>query len=160
MVYTSRKPLHADHFNLDKDSMQQGSVGKEAGDAGQAGSSETTISHSGQVGSSGFTDEMPEQYKPSGLTDLQIGQRVSKSLVDLVAGISVTPSFIIAKGGITSHDIAGKGLGIERSTVIGQAMPGVPVLVPGDRPDLKYIIFPGNVGDENALMKLFLKMTN
>lgn len=159
MVYTSRKTLHADHFNLDQDPRQQGSAGKEAGDAGQAGHSETANSHSGQVGSSRLTDERPEQYTSSGLTDLQIGQRVSKSLVDLVAGISVTPSFIIAKGGITSHDIAGKGLGIERSTVIGQALPGVPVLVPDDRPDLKYIIFPGNVGDENALMNLFLKLT-
>ncbi len=159
MVYTSREPFHADHFNQDQDPVRQGSAGKEAVDAGQTEPSETSISHSGQVGSSGFSDAMPEQCKSSELTDLQIGQRVSESLVDLVAGIGTTPSFIIAKGGITSHNIASKGLGIEWSTVIGQAMPGVPVLVPDDRPDLKYIIFPGNVGDEDALMTLFLKLT-
>jgi uncharacterized protein YgbK (DUF1537 family) len=95
-----------------------------------------------------------------GQADLHIGQQVSSALVDLVSTIGVAPSFIIAKGGITSHDIASKGLGIKRSKVIGQALPGVPVLVPDDRPDLKYIIFPGNVGDDMALMNLFLKLSN
>lgn len=91
-------------------------------------------------------------------TDLQIGQQVSSALVELVSALEASPSFIIAKGGITSHDIASKGLRIERSTVIGQAMPGVPVLVPDGRPDLKYIIFPGNVGDDRALFNLFMKL--
>lgn len=91
-------------------------------------------------------------------TDLQIGQQVSGALVELIASLGAAPSFIIAKGGITAHDIASRGLGISRSRVIGQAMPGVPVLVPDDRPDLKYIIFPGNVGDDRALFNLFMKI--
>ncbi len=90
--------------------------------------------------------------------NLAIGKKVSDSLVRISREIRNTPAFIIAKGGITSHDIASKGLRIQRAIVVGQALPGVPVLVPDDRPDLKYIVFPGNVGEDDALSLLFKKL--
>ena len=90
--------------------------------------------------------------------NLAIGKKVSDSLVSICREIRNTPAFIIAKGGITSHDIASRGLRIRRAMVVGQALPGVPVLVPDDRPDLKYIIFPGNVGENDALSVLLKKM--
>jgi uncharacterized protein YgbK (DUF1537 family) len=90
--------------------------------------------------------------------NLAIGKKVSDSLVRINREIRNTPAFIIAKGGITSHDIASKGLRIRRAIVVGQALPGVPVLVPDDRPDLKYIVFPGNVGEDDALSLLFKKL--
>ncbi len=90
--------------------------------------------------------------------NLAIGKKVSDSLVRISREIRNTPAFIIAKGGITSHDIASRGLRIQRAIVAGQALPGVPVLVPDDRPDLKYIVFPGNVGENDALSVLLKKM--
>ena len=37
------------------------------------------------------------------------------------------PEFLIAKGGITSNDVAVEALGVKRATVLGQVVPGVPV---------------------------------
>ena len=90
--------------------------------------------------------------------NLAIGEKVSDSLVTISRKIRNTPAFIVAKGGITSHDIASKGLRIQRAMVAGQALPGVPVLVPDNRADLKYIVFPGNVGEDDALSILFNKL--
>jgi uncharacterized protein YgbK (DUF1537 family) len=61
---------------------------------------------------------------------------------------------VLAKGGITSHDIAAKALGVQRAIVKGQIVPGVPVwrLGEGSRfPGMSYIVFPGNVGEETAM---------
>lgn len=92
---------------------------------------------------------------------LAIGNKVSDFITAIVAMINVVPKFIIAKGGITSSDIATKALKIKRATVIGQALAGVPVWKAGVEskfPGLPYIIFPGNVGDENALKDLYQKL--
>jgi uncharacterized protein YgbK (DUF1537 family) len=61
---------------------------------------------------------------------------------------------VLAKGGITSHDIAAKALGVQRAVVMGQIIPGVPVwrLGEGSRfPGMSYIVFPGNVGGETSM---------
>ena len=58
--------------------------------------------------------------------------------------------------GITSHDIAVHALRIRVASVLGQIIPGVPVwrLGPESRwPGLPLVVFPGNVGDENALTR-------
>lgn len=80
---------------------------------------------------------------------LAIGQEISDSVVRVVAGLQASPRFLIAKGGITSSDLATKALGIERATVIGQLLPGVPVWRTAG--GLGYVIFPGNVGGDDAL---------
>lgn len=80
---------------------------------------------------------------------LEFGKTVSNSLVQLVKSIQVEPQFIIAKGGITSSDIATKALNIKRGMVVGQLIPGVPVW--RSENNQSYIVFPGNVGDEKAL---------
>ena len=88
---------------------------------------------------------------------LAIGNKISDALVEIVRGISVRPSFFIAKGGITSSDMASKGLGVARAKIIGQALPGVPVWLLGDEsrfPGLPYVVFPGNVGGPEALEQL------
>jgi len=90
-------------------------------------------------------------------TSLAIGRTVSDSLISITWAISVQPRYLVAKGGITSCDIATKGFGTRRAMVIGQALPGVPVwrLGPETRyPGMAYIIFPGNVGDSDALVYL------
>jgi uncharacterized protein YgbK (DUF1537 family) len=85
---------------------------------------------------------------------LQIGQQVSTSLVAIVRGISVRPRYLVAKGGITSSDVAVKGLGVKRAIVQGQILCGVPVWQTKEEsrfPGLTYVVFPGNVGRPEAV---------
>ncbi|CAI5522745.1 unnamed protein product [Closterium sp. Naga37s-1] len=87
-------------------------------------------------------------------SSLEIGSRVSEAVVDVVKAIGVRPKYILAKGGITSSDVATKALGVRRASVEGQAMAGVPLWRLDDAsrfPDLPYIVFPGNVGSSSSL---------
>ena len=87
-------------------------------------------------------------------SSLSIGEAVSSGLVQIVRSISTQPRYLIAKGGITSSDVATKGLEVKRAMVWGQILPGVPVWRVGDEsrfPGMPYIVFPGNVGDDNAV---------
>jgi uncharacterized protein YgbK (DUF1537 family) len=62
---------------------------------------------------------------------------------------------MVAKGGITSSDLASKGLSSEKATVLGAVIPGVPVWkmdVNSKFPGILYVVFPGNVVDEKALI--------
>lgn len=92
---------------------------------------------------------------------LRLVNRVSAGLVELVRRLAVRPRYFIAKGGITSSDLAVKGLGVRRALVRGQILPGVPVWQTGDEtrfPGLTYVVFPGNVGGEGALREAVEKM--
>ena len=92
---------------------------------------------------------------------LAIGRRVSDALIHLVQNLAVTPRYLIAKGGITSSDTATLGLGVRRALVLGQALPGVPVWRLGPEakfPGLGYVVFPGNVGSDNALADLVARL--
>lgn len=94
-------------------------------------------------------------------TALEIGNIVSNYLSNIVNSITEKPSYVVAKGGITSHDIAYKGLHIRKAMVQGQIIPGVPVWTTGDEsnfPDLLYVVFPGNVGDEKDLFNVVNKL--
>lgn len=96
-------------------------------------------------------------------SNINIGLSVSKALITIVNSLSITPKYLLAKGGITSHDIATKGLEMKRSKVLGQIIPGVPVWEMSNEtkfPSLPYIVFPGNVGDEKSLYLITQKLTN
>ena len=89
--------------------------------------------------------------------NLAIGETVSRSLVEIVAALRKRPRWLVAKGGITSSDVATAALGVRRALILGQALPGVPVwqLGPETRwPGLAYVVFPGNVGGTDALVQL------
>jgi uncharacterized protein YgbK (DUF1537 family) len=90
-------------------------------------------------------------------SSLAIGRRISRGLVEIVRSLSVRPRYILAKGGITSSDIATQALGIVRAKVLGQILPGVPVWRSGPEskfPDMPYVVFPGNVGGPNAVSEV------
>ena len=92
---------------------------------------------------------------------LAIGRSVSDALVEIVRRLAERPAWIIAKGGITSSDVATKALKIGRARVIGQILPGVPVwrAGPGSRwPDLVSVVFPGNVGGPGAIVEAIEKL--
>jgi uncharacterized protein YgbK (DUF1537 family) len=88
---------------------------------------------------------------------LEISRQVSTAVTEVVHGaVASGPAWVVAKGGVTSHDVAVRGLGIRRGTVLGQLLPGqVSVLRPVDaRPEMvgrPYVVFAGNVGDETTL---------
>ena len=88
---------------------------------------------------------------------LAIGRKVSEGLVAVVRALSARPRYVLAKGGITSSDVATQGLDVQRALVRGQILPGVPVwqLGPESRhPGMPYIVFPGNVGGPQALAEI------
>ncbi|MBQ0085743.1 MAG: hypothetical protein KBS65_05835 [Prevotella sp.] len=85
----------------------------------------------------------------------KMGQTISDFLVSIVQHLPFTPSYLIAKGGITSHDILCKGLKVKTARVLGQILSGVPCIMTDRFP---YIIFPGNVGDKDALKEVFIKL--
>ena len=80
--------------------------------------------------------------------------KISDGVQRLVADLKVTPAFVVAKGGITSADVGTKALHVKRALVLGQIMPGIPVWKTGEEsrfPEIPYVIFPGNVGDDQTL---------
>lgn len=85
----------------------------------------------------------------------RLGQTVSDFLVNIVRNLPYTPAYLIAKGGITSHDILTHGLSVRSALVMGQILSGVPCIMTDKFP---YTIFPGNVGNEDALKDAYLKI--
>ncbi|XP_060205429.1 uncharacterized protein LOC132633191 isoform X2 [Lycium barbarum] len=88
---------------------------------------------------------------------LEINFKVSSALVEIVRRITTRPRYILAKGGITSSDLATKALEAKRAKIVGQALAGIPLwqLGPESRhPEVPYIVFPGNVGDSKALAEV------
>lgn len=88
-------------------------------------------------------------------SNLSINAKVSTFLVAILNGISVRPKFIIAKGGITSSDLATKGLEAKKALILGPIIPGVPVWKMDETskfPNIQYVVFPGNVGNEKAIV--------
>ena len=89
-------------------------------------------------------------------SSLNIGKRVSQCLVDITRRLPIVPRFVIAKGGITASDLATDALSIKRARVLGQILPGIPVWQPDASSRYAggtYVVFPGNVGDELALLQ-------
>lgn len=84
------------------------------------------------------------------------GHNISQALTEMLHTVQLQPRFIIAKGGITSHEVAQRGLGAEQAHVLGQLFPGIPVwrLESGTHArfaGVPYIVFPGNVGGPESL---------
>lgn len=90
---------------------------------------------------------------------LDFARRVSAAVVEVVQRIVATrcPRFVIAKGGITSSDVASRGLGIHRAYVRGPMLPGIVSLwepQDGAAAGVPYIVFAGNVGDDDSLAQV------
>ncbi|WP_152363353.1 four-carbon acid sugar kinase family protein [Microlunatus speluncae] len=91
-----------------------------------------------------------------GEQSLAISRRVSVAVVELVRMIMERqrPAFVVAKGGVTSSDVATEALGIRRAWVRGTLLPGIVSLwepVDGPATGLPYVVFAGNVGTDDSL---------
>jgi uncharacterized protein YgbK (DUF1537 family) len=87
---------------------------------------------------------------------LLIARTVSAALVNTVKEViaQVRPAFVLAKGGITASDTATEGLSIRRAWSRGTMLPGIVSLwepVSGPAQGIPFIVFAGNVGDDEAL---------
>lgn len=83
---------------------------------------------------------------------LAIARRVSAALTGVVRQVvhAAEPAYVLAKGGITSSDVATESLLADRAWVRGSMLPGlVSLWAPTSGPPL--VVFPGNVGDDEAL---------
>lgn len=92
---------------------------------------------------------------------LRLSADISKALTSIANQLTVKPKFIIAKGGITSSDVATIGLEIQKARVLGQIENGVSVWDSGEKskfPHMPYIIFPGNVGHRKSLKNVVEKL--
>lgn len=88
---------------------------------------------------------------------LRIARTVSAAVVDAVQRTLARkpPRFVIAKGGITSSDVAAHGLQIRHAIVRGPMLPGVVSLwepVEGPAQGIPYVVFAGNVGNDQSLL--------
>lgn len=103
----------------------------------------------------------------TGESSLELARRVSAALVELtrraVAGVDL--AWVVAKGGITSHDVATDGLQVRRATVLGQLFEGIVSVWRNESGDaraelvgLPYVVFAGNVGDESTLRDAVLAL--
>ncbi len=96
-------------------------------------------------------------------TRLAFGGMVSAFLINIVRNLPATLGFLISKGGITSNDVLSSGLELQSARVLGQILAGCSVVrCPADHPrfpDLPVVIFPGNVGDEQALATVYNRLT-
>ena len=115
-----------------------------------------TLNTLAQAAAAGQTPVVYTSRQELRLTDADqrqhLGQRVSDFLVDIVRRLPFVPAYLVGKGGITSHDILTKGLGVKSARVLGQVINSVPCVM-ADR--FPYIIFPGNVGDDSSLRAVY-----
>jgi uncharacterized protein YgbK (DUF1537 family) len=93
---------------------------------------------------------------------LQFGEAVSALLMDVIRALPADIGFLISKGGITSNDTLSKALALTAARSIGQILPGCSAIVTPPNhpqfPNLPVVLFPGNVGDANALATAYLRL--
>lgn len=94
---------------------------------------------------------------------LRISRLVSSGLTDVVNAVltRVPPRFVVAKGGITSSDVATEGLEIRRALARGPMLPGIISLweaTDGPATGIPYVVFPGNVGTDESLTDVVLTL--
>ncbi|MBW4579260.1 MAG: four-carbon acid sugar kinase family protein [Tildeniella nuda ZEHNDER 1965/U140] len=96
-------------------------------------------------------------------TRLDFGEAVSALLMDIIRHLPNDIGFLISKGGITSNDTLSNGLALRTARLLGQVLAGVSMVrSPSNHPqfpDLPVVLFPGNVGDANALATVYQRLS-
>jgi uncharacterized protein YgbK (DUF1537 family) len=97
-----------------------------------------------------------ERERSSQHNTLSHGERVMTALTTAVASLLSEVSVVVAKGGITSAEVARTGIGATSALVLGQVLPGVSVwrMSAHDRREVLYVVVPGNVGGLDTLTRV------
>jgi uncharacterized protein YgbK (DUF1537 family) len=97
-------------------------------------------------------------------TRLAFGTQVSSLLMAIVRGLPKDIGFLISKGGITSNDVLSTGLNLTSARLLGQILAGCSMVrTPDDHPlfpNLPVILFPGNVGNADALATVYQRLSH
>lgn len=111
---------------------------------------------SGQLDTRGLGILMTERRRSSQHNTLDHGARVMEALTTAVRELVPDVDIVIAKGGITSADVARVGIGAASARVLGQVLPGVSVwdLIAFDGHSVLYVVVPGNVGGADTLTRI------
>jgi uncharacterized protein YgbK (DUF1537 family) len=94
-----------------------------------------------------------ERVRSSDHNTLRHGEQVMAALTTAVRDVLPSVEVVVAKGGITSADVARIGLGATSAVVLGQVAPGISVwrLTAVDGREVLYVVVPGNVGGPDAI---------
>ncbi|WP_009634374.1 four-carbon acid sugar kinase family protein [Synechocystis sp. PCC 7509] len=94
---------------------------------------------------------------------LQFGADVSALLMDIVRSLPSDIGYLVSKGGITSNDVLSTGLALTSARLLGQILAGCSMVVTPENhpqfPNLPVVLFPGNVGDTDALVTIYHRLT-
>ncbi|MBW4697997.1 MAG: four-carbon acid sugar kinase family protein [Aphanocapsa lilacina HA4352-LM1] len=100
---------------------------------------------------------------PDVQTRLAFGETVSGLLMAVERHLPETIGYLVSKGGITSNDTLSEGLALRTARLLGQILPGCSVVrTPAEHPhfpDLPVVLFPGNVGDKEALAVVYRRLS-
>lgn len=97
-------------------------------------------------------------------SSLAIARTVSAALVEVAAeALAASPAWLIAKGGITSHEVAVDALGLRRAEVVGQLGRGIisllrPLVARPEAIAMPFVVFAGNVGDASSLADVVARL--
>lgn len=128
----------------------------------------TTLERVAEIHNSGKTPVVYTSRKELTFKDvetrLQFGVAVSALLMDIVRGLPRDIGFLISKGGITSNDVLSTGLSLRSARLLGQILAGCSMVrTPADHPqfpNLPVVLFPGNVGDADALATVYQRLSS
>jgi uncharacterized protein YgbK (DUF1537 family) len=143
-------------------------VAKLQADAGASEALKQTVL--GQVNGAYAQGQTPVIYTsrqeltfPDAAQRMAFGASVSALLMDIVRGLPGDIGFLISKGGITSNDTLSQGLALTTARLLGQILPGCSIVrTPEDHaqfPLLPVVLFPGNVGDDDALALAYERLS-
>jgi uncharacterized protein YgbK (DUF1537 family) len=83
--------------------------------------------------------------------------------MDIVRGLPSDIGFLISKGGITSNDVLSTGLELTSARLLGQILAGCSMVTTASDhpqfPNLPVVLFPGNVGDADALAIVYKRLS-
>jgi uncharacterized protein YgbK (DUF1537 family) len=109
-----------------------------------------------------YTSRSERQFSDQA-SRLAFGELLSSLLMDIVRGLPPTLGYLVSKGGITSNDVLSDALSLRTARVLGQVLPGCSVVrCPPDHPRfpaMPVVIFPGNVGSDDALASAYQRMS-
>ena len=104
-----------------------------------------------------MTSRKRVDFEGDAFEQLKISRSISTQFVSILKRIQVRPRFLISKGGITSYDVLCSGLEAASARVLGQVSRNIPAVSLGKEslhPNMKVVVFPGNVGETETLKQL------
>lgn len=120
-----------------------------------AGAAAAKAARSGLV-RTGLAVLTSERDRSQAHNTLDHGEKVMTALTTAVRELLPDVEVVVAKGGITSAEVAHTGIGASSAYVLGQVLPGVSVwrLRSHDDRELLYVVVPGNVGGPDTLVSV------